>query len=99
MTKPDGIGLAETIAQVREELARAVGEGRSQKSVQFEDSAVELEFEVTVTDERQVGGGIKVWVASADGRASKSSGQTHRVKVSLRPIDPITGGPMTNVGY
>ena len=85
-----GIGLADAISQVREELEVAIAAGAGSK-LAFRAESVELEFEVAL--ERVVGGdaGVRVWVVSVGAKGELSRSQTHRVKLVLSPIDPSTG--------
>lgn len=83
--------LADTIAAVRRELSLAQAAGQGQP-VQFRSGPVELEFEVAVT--RSGGGqaGVQLWVVTLGGKGELAHGTTHRVKVTLHPVDPSTGG-------
>jgi len=82
--------LADTIAAVRRELGLAQAAGQGQP-VQFRTGPVELEFEVAVT--RSGGGqaGVQLWVLTLGGKGERAHAATHRVKVTLQPVDPETG--------
>lgn len=59
------------------------GEG---EEVRFALGPVELEFQVEVSNDAGVDGGVKFWVVSLGGRGTRSSGQTHTVRLSLSPV-------------
>lgn len=82
--------LAAVIKALREELnvAKLAGEGHD---IRFNVNTVEVEFQTVVEMEGggEVGGKIKFWVldidAKAGGKYKKSA--THKVKLSLQPVD------------
>ena len=82
--------LADTIAAVRRELSAAQTAGLGQ-AVQFRTGPVELEFEVAVT--RTGGGqaGVQIWVLTLGGKLERGHANTQRIKVTLHPVDPVTG--------
>jgi hypothetical protein len=82
--------LADTIAAVRRELssAQAAGEGQA---IQFRTGPVELELEVAVTHTRGVEGGVQIWVLTLGGKLERERANTQRIKVTLHPVDRITG--------
>jgi hypothetical protein len=100
------VGLAEAIRSLRAELTQAMQEGEGQ-GLRFKVDPVELEFELAVTSTKGVGGGIKFWVVTAEGKLDKATATTHRIKLSLKPLvkgptgddvdavvaDEITGRP------
>jgi hypothetical protein len=95
---PEGeIGLAQTIIRVRQELAQAIDEGRAQDTLSFRYTGIELELEIAVSNEAQGKGGLDVWVVSAEARGTKTTATTHRVKLILTPIDPITADIAPNL--
>ncbi|MEW2077814.1 trypco2 family protein [Streptomyces sp. NPDC012403] len=86
MTVDDAwVGLAEAVRAVRRELAEAVADGDG-TDVRFDVGPVELEFTVDVRKEQGADGGVRVWVLSAGGKGTKTSGTTHRMLVSLTPV-------------
>lgn len=78
------VPLASAIEVLRGELVEAVRAGEDQE-IQFALGPVELELEVVV--EKKVDGqaGIKFWLVSIGGGASRSSGSTHTVRLTLTP--------------
>jgi hypothetical protein len=78
------IGLVETIDALRAELAEAVAKGNDAE-FQFPVAGIQLEFNVTVTRDTTVEGGIKLWVVSVGGGASAGNATTHKVVVNLEP--------------
>lgn len=82
--------LADTIGAVRDQLSRAQREG-ADAGLRFQVGPVELEFEVVVS---YVGGGeagVRLYVVTLGAKGEVTSGSTHRVKVTLQPVDPVTG--------
>lgn len=92
MADDDWVGLADAVRALREELTTAIAEGKG-KSIRFELGAVEMEFLLEVRRERGGGAGIQFWVISLSGRGSTSSGSTHRVTLSLKPVDETGASP------
>ena len=82
----EGVGLAAAIGQVRAELVRAVEEGRD-SPVRFRAGPVELEFQVAISHVKGVNGGVRVSVISFGAKGERTSTDTHRVKVTLTPVD------------
>lgn len=78
------IGLVETIDALRTELAEAVAKGNDAE-FQFPVAGIQLEFNVMVTRDATVDGGIKLWVVSLGGGASAGNATTHKVVVNLDP--------------
>jgi Trypsin-co-occurring domain 2 len=56
------------------------------QEIQFALGPVELELQVEATQEAGVKGGFKFWLASADASASRTSGRTHTVRLTLTPV-------------
>jgi hypothetical protein len=81
-----GIGLAEAIGQVRTELENAIKDGEK-SSVAFRAGPVELEFEVGFAKTGGVNGGFQLSVLSLGAKHERSATTTHRVRVSLTPVD------------
>lgn len=84
--------LADAVEAIRAQLIEAMSRGQG-KGLQFALGDLELEFAVSLTQDRQARGGIKVWVVNADGSVGTSAARTQRVKVTLKPIDPQSGEP------
>jgi hypothetical protein len=82
--------LAEAIAAVREQLRRAQEEG-ADKDLRFRVGPVELEFDMVMSRTAGGQGGLKVYVLTLGAKGESTSGSTHRIKVTLQPIDPKTG--------
>lgn len=91
--KPPGIGLAEAIGVVREELARAAEDGAG-SDLAFRPESVELEFEVMFERVTKGDAGLRVWVVSVGGGGEKSRADTQRLKVTFSPVDRVTGRPI-----
>ena len=84
------IELAAAIGQVREQLARAIVQGKD-SPIAFRAGPVEMEFEVTFS--KTVGGyaGVRVWVVSAGAKGEQVRRATHRLKLALTPVDRAGG--------
>lgn len=80
------IELASAVAAVRDELMYAAACGVGQP-VQFMVGPIELEFVVELRKDAKAKAGFKAWVVSGDGEGALSQGRTHRVSVTLTPID------------
>ena len=55
--------------------------------------AVELEFQAAVTQDIEGNAGIRWWLVSLGGKASRDAATTHTVRLKLSPVihDPETG--------
>lgn len=78
------VGLPEAIRSLRAELSQAMEEGAGEE-LRFRVGPVELEFEVQLTREAGVDGGVRFWVVSVGAKGSTATATTHRVKISLQP--------------
>ena len=85
-----GIGLAQAVAALREELADAMGQGAGAQ-VQFAVGPIDLEFQIEVGREAGASGKIRFWVVEAGAEGKVSSVTTQLVKVHLEPVDAVTG--------
>ncbi|WP_346113218.1 trypco2 family protein [Nonomuraea maheshkhaliensis] len=91
MAKGAGIGLAETLRQVRAELAQAQEEGAGQR-LRFKITEAELELAVVVAKEAVPGAKVKVEVVGiggveAGGEAKLARESTHRLTLTLAVTD------------
>ena len=86
------LGLAAAVAGLRAELTAAMTAGAREK-VRFELGPVQMEFGLEIEAERGGEGGIKFWVVTLGGKASSTSGATHKVTLELTPKDE-QGGPL-----
>lgn len=87
LTDDSLIGLPDAIRSLRIQLYEAMQEGE-RKALRFRVDPVELEFEVQVTQESGVEGGIKFWVISAGAKGSRATAASHRIKLILHPLTP-----------
>jgi len=92
--KNEGIGLSETLRQLRRELADAQAKGDGER-LRFEVTEAEVELAVQVTKEGGPEGKVKINVIGAGvglgtrGRFSRES--THRLSLKLAVKDATTG--------
>ena len=82
--------LAEAIKGIRGELSEAMAAGAGER-LRFEVGPVELEFAVDIQRDLQAKAGVKVWVVEIGGSGGFSRDSSHRVKVTLNPVDTATG--------
>jgi hypothetical protein len=80
------VELAAAIGQVREQLAKAIEDGKDSR-VAFRAGPVELEFEVAFTASGGGDVGVRVWVVSLGAKGEVSRAATNRLKVTLTPVD------------
>jgi hypothetical protein len=87
-----GADLAEAVRVLRDQLSRAVAEGQGE-DLRFLMGPVSVEFEVALTREVGVEGGVRFWVVTASGTGTLTRASTHRVSFELRPVvrDPGSG--------
>ncbi|MGW6794081.1 trypco2 family protein [Streptomyces chartreusis] len=87
-----GVGLAEAVAALRDELMAALDEGNGSR-IRFRAASVQVEFEIQVQRTAAASGGVKFWVVAGGVSGTDSRSVTHRVVLDLEPVDmPVTGG-------
>lgn len=91
MSTPVGIGLRDAVAAIRAELAAAMADGAGH-DLKFDVGPVQLDLAIDVTGQAGGEAGIKVWVLSLTGNASAAVTHSHRISVTLQPVDRSTGG-------
>ena len=79
------VPLSDAISSLRAELMEAMRESRGEE-LRFALGPVELEFQLVATIEVGAGGGVRFWVVNADAKASRATGSTHTLKVTLTPV-------------
>ncbi|MCY7340625.1 MAG: hypothetical protein LH603_01850 [Pseudonocardia sp.] len=89
MGEDDGlVELSDAIGVVREQLISAQTAGRrvvAGRVLTFVVGKVSIEFSGEVKKVHGAGGGVKFWVVTADAKAERSTGATHKVTVELIP--------------
>ncbi|MFF5476787.1 trypco2 family protein [Streptomyces sp. NPDC012935] len=88
------LGLAETIAALREELAEAVAAG-SDADFRFSVGQVQLELSLGVTRQAAGSGRAKFWVLELGGDGQYRREEIQRVLVTLEAPTDRTGRPVT----
>jgi hypothetical protein len=83
------IGLADVVRALRAELETAMSEGKGQR-VQFEATAIDMEFQIGVTKSVEGKTGVHFWVIELGGGGSYTSESIQKVSLSLRP--ELAGG-------
>lgn len=76
------LDLTETVALLREELARAVVAGAGGE-YQFPVEGAQLEFHVGLRKEGRADAKLKAWVVEAGGSGALSREEIHKVTVTL----------------
>lgn len=89
----DKIGITETVAALRSELAAAVLAADGQ-DISFPVNELIVEFNVGVTKSVEGGGGIKFWVVNLDAKASYKSESIQKVTMRLGPPVGVDGMPV-----
>lgn len=89
----DKIDLAETLEALRGELESAVHSGEG-KSLQFPVDGVQLEFQIGVTREGGVKGGLRFWVVELGARADYKRESIHKVTLTLGAAEDRDGRPV-----
>ena len=79
------IPLAEAIRALRRELVEAVREGEDEE-LRFALGDIDLELQVEVSKEAGGEAGIAFWLVTIGGKASRTSGTTHTIRLSLSPV-------------
>ncbi|WP_216590180.1 trypco2 family protein [Streptomyces brasiliscabiei] len=90
MSDTEPVGLAEAIATVRTELARAQAEGAA-SDWRFTVEQVSLEFAVQFHRTGETGAGLRLGVIEARLGATTTHDTTHRIQVDLKPLPGPTG--------
>lgn len=83
----DKIGLGEVIDALHSELAAAAKKVQGQ-GIRFPVGSAQLEFQVGVTWDETVEGGVKFWVLNLDASGNHSNESVHKVTINLEaPVD------------
>ena len=88
------VGLSEALIALREELLAAWQEGEGEGRLRFRiPEPIELTFQAAVTQEARANAGVKWWLLSLGGEASRSSQVTQTLHFKLLPVmyDTKTG--------
>jgi hypothetical protein len=88
-----GIGLADAIRELRQELTRAIAEGEGE-SLRFKPGPIALELQLEIEREGDVSTGIKWFVVSASAEGKMTRASTHTIKLTLEPLAPKGGGDL-----
>ena len=89
MSDENDIGLAELLEELRRELYVAETKLAAESlPAQLGVSKAEVEVQFAVERTKEGGGGIKFSVISVGGKASRSATATHRLLLSLTPLQP-----------
>jgi hypothetical protein len=78
--------LSKVLIQLRKDLLDAQKEGEG-RDLRFVVRDVEVELQVVATAEAEVGGGVRVWVLSAEGGGKAGETVTQTLRLKLGPVD------------
>lgn len=78
------VRLADYISQLRRELSQAAGEGEGE-ALRFAVEEIEVELEVTTSQENSAEGGWDQWVVLKIG-GSDSKTLTQKMRLKLKPV-------------
>ena len=81
----DTADLADAIRVLRRQLDESMAEGHN-SAVRFELGVVHMEFEVVLTRDASVDGGIRFGVVSFGGKGRLGQSRTHRISVEMQPV-------------
>ena len=84
------IQLAEMIQTLRSELEKAQAASKGAE-IKFKTEKVELELQVAISRKTTGEGGVEFWVVKAGAEHERSTATTHSFKLSLVPVNAITG--------
>jgi hypothetical protein len=86
-----GMELSDAVEAVRSALMLGASRGTGQ-GVRFEVGEIHMTFTVELQHAGTARGGVKAWVVEAGGERSDTSTRSHSVSLTLRPVDPVSGG-------
>jgi hypothetical protein len=86
----DAIDLTAAIDAVHRQLTDAIRNVRENDVLGFEYGNVEIELQMAATKDSGIEGGVRFYVFTAGGKASKGSSATHRIKINIKPYKPGT---------
>ena len=89
-----GIGLGETLQLLRDEIVNSMTAAAGQP-VRFRIDSVDVELKFTVTNTVGADGGVKFWVVTAQGKASRESSAEHTVTLHLSTLTSSGGEVLT----
>jgi hypothetical protein len=81
----NAVELADVIAQLRNELGRAMADGAG-NGLRFQAESLELELTVGVERSREPGVKVRFWVFDAQGTARSAHAATQRLTLTLKPV-------------
>ena len=79
------VELSDMIAQLRDELARAMADGQDAE-LRFQAEKVELELTVGVERSREPGAKMRFWVFDVHHSARSAETATQRLMLTLQPV-------------
>ncbi|MFI8437196.1 trypco2 family protein [Streptomyces sp. NPDC079020] len=86
----DGIELADAVESIRNQLVEAATRATG-LPLAFAVGDIQMEFTLELRKEAKAGGRVKAWVVEAGADASRATGRTHKVSLTLTPRNAVTG--------
>ncbi|MEE1738163.1 trypco2 family protein [Streptomyces sp. BE147] len=86
----DGIELADAVESIRNQLVEAATRATG-LPLAFAVGDIQMEFTLELRKEAKAGGKVKAWVVEAGADASRATGRTHKVALTLTPRNAVTG--------
>ncbi|MET7936285.1 MULTISPECIES: trypco2 family protein [unclassified Streptomyces] len=86
MSSESWSGLAEAVGAIRAELQQAMKDGKDE-DLKFTAGPVEMEFAVEIKKNGEARTKVMVLPWTAEVRGGLASTRTHRLKVTLQPVD------------
>ncbi len=81
----DKLQLSDFLVALRSELQTAQAKAANE-DLKFAIENIEVEAQITASQEDHASGGIKFWVLNAEGGEKLSSQVVHKVKLSMKPM-------------
>jgi hypothetical protein len=79
--------ISQAIAQLRDEITRAMRQAESE-DIQFKLESVELTLQLVATTDTKLNAGAGVWqVVTVDGSVDRGTERTHQVTLVLKPTN------------
>lgn len=89
------IGLKQAIAALRRELSESILASANEK-LRFEVGEITLEIQVEVERSVEGTGGVSFWVVELGAQGARTSTNTHKITIPLRPVrkpgEPVLTG-------
>ncbi|MFF1813908.1 trypco2 family protein [Streptomyces sp. NPDC058251] len=92
------IGLRDAIEAAYTELYSALHSVQGTRDLAFRYTGIEMEFTVEVGQQREGGGGVKVWVVEGAAKRVSDERKTHTIRLTIEPVGADGRAPTVNDG-